>query len=974
MAKRATPKVSHGRTQVDESYAEAFRTLFSHVAARHAFDLLAQRDPLAGAVTRDRATNLWRAWQSARREIANGNPLDGWKALKVSASRAPLDPDAATLADAERLALISESLANSHQVLPALEQTLMAQAVLRRFVARLKTNRTGCASELRKMLSVLAGVNVRAKTEDDGIVGAWVVTRGIDLLRELAQRRAELNLKTRGDIAAVATDLEEDARHLERCADITFDVRAAAGVSFALGNVLTDTDPRRAFEHFDAVARTLGVEDGLGLQAAINAAHCLMRAGELAEAEARLASLESLYEYRGDMQAAARVWISECIANWKRLRDPAVRRPLVAAIGMFEETVRNVGDPLMRFIPKRFVEPGYLLLVAAIAHSNDRSDDALDQLLSATWALMSRDLLADLEHAPENDPWEAMLARERRPLAATRTMLAPFPGLGIVHVLSATDCLVWVVYGYDETGRFRFASHAGAEAHAGRLVDFIRTMHQQLEADRLGDALATATYEDFLRRLGEQIAVDLPEAWHATLASMRRLVYMPHPHGSVDEFPLGGLRIGGAWLAESVQIVRSPSINHLREALAPNRAETRPNGSAVVVLGAPEATGEALKGARVESGRARHMLEALGFDARVHDSAGRPEMGRWLEGEVGALHYVGHGIANQVYEGLPLPSGEDFGPVDADRLDGHRVPFLFLCACMAARVRAGAGGYQTGVASKLLERGAPAVVAFTMPVIEARAYALAEYFYRASSRLPFGAAVCETMRTASPAVPAYARLAFAAYGDPSFALTEMAGAARVPGLPQEAATWHSRLRNHCVLRSAATESELRAALSGAPAALRQLLGAWLDASFKTPPAASDALLNGLEAAALAAPDCAGAERLSVRAAALTERLHSSGVETVPIYIKTDAASIKKLLDMAYFLATLGGALFDMHLNGLGNSLIGRVMTVNQNDARGSALFLRQGREKLLECEDRSAFVATLRATDAQILQHYGLPL
>jgi hypothetical protein len=69
---------------------------------------------------------------------------------------------------------------------------------------------------------------------------------------------------------------------------------------------------------------------------------------------------------------------------------------------------------------------------------------------------------------------------------------------------------------------------------------------------------------------------------------------------------------------------------------------------------------------------------------------------------------------------------------------------------------------------------------------------------------------------------------------------------------------------------------------------------------------------------------------------------------------------------------MGSAIFDARLNGLGNSLMGRVMTVDQNDASRAALFLRQGREKLLECEPQSAFVTSLREGDARILAEFGL--
>jgi hypothetical protein len=330
---------------------------------------------------------------------------------------------------------------------------------------------------------------------------------------------------------------------------------------------------------------------------------------------------------------------------------------------------------------------------------------------------------------------------------------------------------------------------------------------------------------------------------------------------------------------------------------------------------------------------------------------------------------VGHGIANETYEALPLANGAAFSPLQLDKLDGQRVPFVFLCACMAARVRGGAGGYQTGLASKLVERGAPAVVAFSMPVLEGDAYALAGHFYEHARTLPFGAAAQKTFLADD--VPLYARLALSAYGDPAFVLPAMAAGPVVPMLKHTTRRWAADLRSHCVLRTADTGRRLREGLSAAPSSLQRSLWAWVEAAFRDAAALPDELLERLDAEALALAETARAEGLSVHAAVLAERLHRSGLEVLPIKIDTSPESIRRLVGESHFVSVLGGALFDMRLNGLGNSLLGRVITVDQNDVSHSALFLRQAREKLHEAEGRSDFVRNLRADDLRILQFFG---
>jgi hypothetical protein len=735
---------------------------------------------------------------------------------------------------------------------------------------------------------------------------------------------------------------------------------------------VTDVDPDEAHAHFDAVVQTLGFDDGLGLQAAANAANCLLAAERFQEAERLYAFIESFFEHNGDRMGAARVWIGECSANWRRLRDPSIRNSLIGAIKMFEESIPPRTDVMTRYSLKKYAESGYALLATINATSDDRSDARLDEMLSATWAMLSRDTMANLEPKPSDEPWVALLDSERRPLAAMRTALAPFAGLAVAHVLSGIASLVWMVYGYDDGGRFRFASAALGGTHIDDVTRLLRLMEEQREADRIGDALAMATIARELEAAGDAITAQLPMEMVELLTAMRRVIFLPQPFGSLDQFPLTALRVNGSWLGEILPVIRGTNVSWLREALSATRALVRPNRAAAVALGAPDATGEALRGMAEESGVVRRFLGALGFDATIHDKAGTADMLAWLGGGVGAVHYIGHGFASEVQEGLPLATGEMFQPILVDRLAGFRVPFLFFGTCMAARVRGGAGGYQTGLVSRLVERGAPAAVAFSMPVIEERAYAAAEQFYRAAYRLPFGEAVRETWRETRDSVPTYIRLAFTAYGDPSFELRAMAGSGTVPMLRSQAESWHSRLRTHCVLRTQETADALAARMGDVPAPLRDHVARWLETAFRGAAPETPARLDEMELAALAATECRAVERLSVRAAVCAERLHGSGIETAPIVIDTEAASIRRLLANARFLSVLGGALFDMPLNGLGNSLMGRVVTIDQNGADNSALFLRQGRQSLLECEDRSPFVRELRRIDALLLDHYGM--
>jgi hypothetical protein len=957
--------------QVD--YGRVFEMLFSEEAARHAYELLRGQNLLAGAYTEDRATRVWTSWQEARMELANSRPRAALESLMSAAEHAKIDEHSGQVAEAERLALFGECFLAGYQYAPATHYTTVARQTLRRFTTRIKTSRSECADELLKMVAVLTSTDAPegVSRADQAIVRGWATTRAIDLACDLAKRRARLPRLQSEDDTAVVRDLVDDVDLIERSAAVRLTPRAQAHVDLAIGNILTTSDPSRAFEHFDSVVEALGIEDGLGLSAAVNAANCLLASGQFAEAEARYASLESLFEMMGRRQDAARVWISECIAKWKRVRTVDVVPSLVAAIEMFEETIRGGLEPMTRFTQKRFVDPGYMLLISAIAYSDDRTDTALDRVLCAIRALMSRDALADLVPEHKVDPWEVLLARQGRPLWQARAALATLPGTAVVHLISATDALVWVLFGHDREKKFHFEMHPMAVDHAGKIEQFLKTMHAQLDADRLGDVLRIRSLAQALETLGEQIGSDLPPSFRNVLTSMNQIIYMPHPYGNLDEFPLEGLRVNGQWLGETVPIVRSPSILHFREMLSPNTAWIRPNRNGVVVLGSANfGTESGLRGTQRAADRSRHMLEAVGFESGIHSDAGAAEMAGWLDGTVGAVHYIGHGIADEISEALPLATGELFGILDADRLQGQRVPFLFFCACVAARVRSGAGGYQAGIASRLMERGAPAAVAFSMPVKEESAYALAEQFYRIASERPFGDAMRE-LRRASKAIPEYARLSLTAYGDPMFRLTSMTEQS-VSTVKEVCLTWESRLRNYCVVRTQRAHDELSKSLQALPDGTQTLWRQFLEVAFLDAPVSAE-LLDQIETRALEAPSFGDRERLSMHAAITAQRLHESGIENVPIHINVEPDSIRRLLDMANFLTRLGGALFDMRLNGLGNSLAARIITVDQNAVPpAAAVRFRQGREKLFECEGESEFVRRLRADDGRTLEHFGV--
>lgn len=552
-----------------------------------------------------------------------------------------------------------------------------------------------------------------------------------------------------------------------------------------------------------------------------------------------------------------------------------------------------------------------------------------------------------------------------------RATLAPHPGVGVIHLVSGVDCVLWILYGYDAAGEFRLESACLDRDASEVAVDLLRTLEDQLHADVVDDPLAVASLDEELIRAGDALGATWSEGMVEMVEMFSHLFFVPDSFGNIGEFPLEAVRIHGRWLDSSCTITRSPTFNHLRESIGPNRVPYPPNDRAVVVLGAPDIGGPKLAMVRREADSVCEDLGVLGFACEQSEWASRDDMRRWLDGEAGALYYVGHGVSNEALSALPLGSGEEFTPENLNGLEGMRVPFVFLCACVAGRVRHGEGGFQSGLASRLLERGAPAVVAFLQPIPEQRAYAVASEFRRRAYTYPFGRAIAETREWARQSLPTYTWLSLVGYGDPRFELRAMPTEGPVPSLPRAACTWDSEVRRHCVWRNEESAAALRERLEQAPVHVAQALVDWLKNGLHEGAQSPTEALARMELLAIKDNGLSDAERLSLLAAAEVDHLHTEGYDALPLQGISEEKRLLELHGRAYFISQVGRALFDMPFNALGNSLLGRIFVAAQGGIERGENLLREGSQSLHGLESYSEFAAKLRAENQTLLRHFG---
>lgn len=959
---------------------QAFHELTDDLGARAQEREASEPSATSLTLTGNRDTDVWRACIAAWARLRAGRPNDAIAAVTpVWNAYTPLK-ESSRLSDAELLKIIGECLSQDDRTVPAANFNHRARQVLLRFLAGCSRHPDQSAEEIAKMLEALVGDSLTAafasQELETALLAPWAVTRGLDLLTEIARRRLDYLQEGRDAVE----DLLGDVRLLVKTTRTRLDDRQVAKVQIAIGDCCRTEDREVAVMCYLEALKALGIQDPLGFQAAVN----LALLSDDAEAERRFASLKEAAEARGDLKAAAQLWVQACAARWQATRDIAVRQDLVTAIDLYERQLPPNADPRTIFNYKQHLETGYRLLMTVNGYDQDRSEERLDEILSATRAMLTAERRADLRPDVEDDLWEILLSRQTRPLAALQTALSPLPGLGILHLALGIRCLVWVAYGYGRDRAFRAGWGICDEAAVRPLLDVHQYMQEQLEADKIGDTLAVANFDARLEQLGDEIGDALPADVLEALRCVDVLVYAPVPLGGVDEFPLAAIRIDGRWLTDFLPTARTTTFNLMQGSLCPNLPDVQPDERALVVLGAPEVGGPPLKGALDEAIAVQQMLEQLGFQATIAENAARQQVSGWLDGDAGALHYVGHGIANEILETLPLPGGDHFDATAAELFRGYHLPFVFLCACVAGRIRYGEGGHLIGLLSGLLDRGTPAGVAFMLPMPERHAYAITHQFYRQASRKPFAQAVSATQEAMRSHVPAYAWLSIAAYGDPTFSLPAKAGFGPIPLLRNRAVTWHSATRNHCVLQTDASGRDVRNRLEEVPASLRPAFEAWLNSAFGD--GTIDSSWTDLEEHAAAATDLSDVERLTAHAAACAAHLHAGELHAWPFRTPSDPSSLPTLLSEAMFLSRFGVALGEEHLNALGVSLMRRVedFLVELGERFGEpfhddapwgeveqASALSDAVAKLWTFEETSPFVAMLQQGNREILDRRG---
>jgi hypothetical protein len=219
-------------------------------------------------------------------------------------------------------------------------------------------------------------------------------------------------------------------------------------------------------------------------------------------------------------------------------------------------------------------------------------------------------------------------------------------------------------------------------------------------------------------------------------------------------------------------------------------------------------------------------------------------------------------------------------------------------------------------------------------------------------------------------------MAMTLYGDPALRLTEMSQPSRVSHSGDQARSWQTTLRNHAVLRTAASAASFHALSHTVPDAVSKIAINLAEQGFVDPPALSQDTLEEMDQQSLTTQACTDAERLSLHAVIIAARAHMYGVDANPLCIPEPGEAVRRLFRELNDVVGIAGRLFDMRLNGLAFMLLGRLLIAAQNVPQTGmqetiAFRIRLGVEKFEECKELSPFVTRLYEEGKNMLRSYG---
>ena len=621
---------------------------------------------------------------------------------------------------------------------------------------------TMCAVQLRSL-----GVKLSERSSQH--LRQWLVERPAHVMGETFKSIVSLVGTNSGPAAARAS--ADDAHKWLDQRYVTARVYTARAAHYGIFNALGDIEwlalendaALRAHEAADALVRDLDTEADRQLSNAVrlHLAPRLAQAGREYEALELLAALED-WVYQNREQAPEigfRARSAQCFARWRLHADKTVEADVRRLVSDWERHLEksevDFGTP-SGFARKAHLTGAYRLLLTILAENPRTPIGDYSDVLCA---------LRDAERISALDDRTAVGRFRSR--AGLPGVLEVIPGY-----LRDGECALFAEWGAE---RLTFAVvEAGGVSLSVDSPDLRRAVNALWLGYKHRSAQAVAGIdtgdEESLETLGSAVWRTLPEPVRTALGRASTVYYSPDPLSDTDEMPLELVCSPGGLLGATTSISRLRSPQAVVRQLAPRPLPIPQSEDGRVLLAQAPAEYPELIIGHTEAANVERFMGLLGLHAERGEVASAEELAAALAKPCRVLHYVGHGVADQLSESAAVGADEGLIPDRLPVLPSDPV-CVFSC-CELARIRFIHGGGSRSFTDALLEQGARTVVAYTQPVPDQHAIQLSREFYRASRTEPVGVAVAHARSKAiahgiAPAVAA----SLVVTGDPHAKLT-----------------------------------------------------------------------------------------------------------------------------------------------------------------------------------------------------------
>lgn len=653
----------------------------------------------------------WRAWAEAERALHLSAPrlALGWLAAAQDASPDPSDiPLRAELASAETRGWLL--LDEPRDALGP------ARVAWQGWLALARDPQTDLiVPSVRELLSVLSEPHAPPELADEEVLHAWLLdrfTRQFDSApRTLLGVYADL-----GHLSGARTVAREYLGWVDGNVAPTFgrlSEALVAGFLLALGNVYDRCgDPAKALDAFqDGLKRLEGAPelaeiDAKRAQLHFNSANQLGAMGRHREALGSFQEVErAMSEMESPGEALLRARFGVVISEFHVGQREGLVERLIDLATEYERTVADAPSGPADLAARQGRDRVYRLWLRLSAEDLDLEDPRETLLFfNQLFALKEEEgKLTRLWRAARERPdaalhGEVSVLMDRLDQRGDATLLVVEQAAGALIVASLgpggghwSSRITVQVLGRDD---------------AGTLADLIRAQRTVVDRMAAGEARVDAEpdteFVDSCRRAWDVLDPGVREAIDAAATVLVTL----DNQTQLDELPVELLHDGTTYLGLRTDVVRAVSLNDLNTLLGENRTNAASPRSAVIVR-----SDDDLSEGEAEVRAVTEHLARMELEVTVQAAPDSRELLARLGSGADLLHYVGHGLADEVGEELPLGSGKRLRAREVLALGPAPAPVAILSACLAGRARQLRTGRQGGFVPALAARGAPAVVA-----------------------------------------------------------------------------------------------------------------------------------------------------------------------------------------------------------------------------------------------------------------------